>query len=222
MVIAIAVAIVVRFRGGTGSRITLLAALWALLPTVALLLLNLKTPSYIGRYLSFGTPAVALLIALGLAAIPWRPLAVFVFLGLIAIAVPVNVGQRTPTAKDGKDWGAIANYVGAHAHPGDSFLFGSMLTEHARGEYRGYPQDFVGLTDIALRTSYENSHGLWDVTDPVNRLGSRLTRAHAIWLMDDGKTARTSVQALNYLEQQGFVLQYRRNYPDDVLYLLTR
>lgn len=185
---------VVRFalpgRATPRASTTGLVLAWAVLPPLTLLAVHFFiAPSYSLRYLSFCTPAVAILVALGLAGLSRSLLPALlgplVLCLLVALVVPGYVAQRGPYAKDaGSDLRQAADYVGAHAVAGDAVLFDASArpSQRPRLELRLYPGDFAGLRDVELVTPFSQRAGLWDVTAPLSSVANAVHESSTVWL----------------------------------------
>ena len=122
---------------------------------------------------------------------------------LIALCLPVYVGQRTPWAKDGgSDLRGAAAFVHDHAAPGDVVLFDQSTkpSRDPRLALNLYPSDFAGLDDVALKTPYVERRGLWDAVYPNRDVGARLG-ATDVWAIELPATSAL---------------------PDDVAFLIAR
>lgn len=181
-------------RAGRVS-LTVLAALWVVLPTAALLIVDATiSPVYNVRYLSFGTPAVAILIALGVWAAAGvvadrrRALTAVAILGaVVVLSAPAYVGQRTPWAKDGgSDLRGVADYVRANATAGGAVVF-DQSTKPSRDPRLAldlYPDAFAGLRDVALATPYGDRARLWDRTVPNAQAAASATQSPDMWAVE--------------------------------------
>jgi len=183
-----------------------LVAAWMLLPPLVLFAGNsLIAPMYSIRYLSFCTPAVAILIAVAISALPWRWSRVAAVLLIVALAAPTWVAQRGPYAKDGgSDLRQTAAVVAAHAHPGDAIVF-DQTVRNSRKPRLGlhlYPQDFTGLLDVGLLTPYERTAGLWDVVGPAP--ASALTGVHTVWAVES--SADPAAADIRHLQGLGYAV----------------
>ncbi|MBS1907813.1 MAG: glycosyltransferase family 39 protein [Actinobacteria bacterium] len=196
-------------------RLSVLALLWLALPTAAVLLGSvLIAPMYTVRYLSFCTPAAAILVALGvLAAARWiaarRPqrasAAAGVLLAVVLAAlVPNLVVLRGPYAKDGSDWREAAAYLHGHAAHGDAVVYDDRPkdSEKPRLITAVYPADVAGLTDPALSASFRTQPGLWDRTrqNPELTVGD-LTPV--VWAVERGSAPERSPD-VRHLESLGY------------------
>jgi mannosyltransferase len=198
-------------RAGRVS-LTVLAALWVVLPTAALLIVDATiSPVYNVRYLSFGTPAVAIMIALGVSAAAGvvadrrRALTAVAILGaVVVLSAPAYVGQRTPWAKDGgSDLRGVADYVRANATAGDAVVF-DETTKPSRDPRLAldlYPDAFAGLRDVALATPYGDRARLWDRTVPNAQAAASATQSPDIWAVEltRGSAVPTDVALLEDL-----------------------
>jgi mannosyltransferase len=184
----IAVGILALIRQHSAAGVLLVT--WLVVPTGLLLLGNaFIAPMYNIRYLSFCAPAAALLIAVGIASLPkllvprlWLQIAVT--LVLVALALPTNVFQRSPFAKDeGSDLRQTAEVIAAHAKPGDAVVFeeGTRPSRAPRLGLRLYPQEYAGLIDPTLVTPYWQRAGLWDRVAPVSKVSGALSTTNTVW-----------------------------------------
>ncbi len=197
---------------------------WLIIPTGLLLAIDAwVSPTYTVRYLSFCTPGVALLIALGIVALArliapglarlsgpgrrvgLRPLTAALvaaaLLALAAIAAPGYVFERTAYAKDGgSDWRQTADYVQAVALPGDAVVFDETTKPSQRPElaYRLYPQQFAGLTTPEVLTPYYQRARIWDLMAPIAEIRSDLASAPSVWAIElpTGKDTPEDVEDL--------------------------
>ncbi|MEO6116442.1 MAG: glycosyltransferase family 39 protein, partial [Pseudolysinimonas sp.] len=189
-------------RRRSDREVLLLAAAWLVLPTALLLLANLASPMYNTRYLSFCTPAAALLVSFGLVALTRvvvgalsrravrvsaiAILGVAVF-GLAALATPDYLHDRGAFAKDGgSDWRQTADYLAAQAQPGDAVVFDQTTKPSRRPElaYRLYPQQFAAVTTPEVVTPYYHRSNIWDRLAPLADIRSELLTAHSVWAIE--------------------------------------
>jgi mannosyltransferase len=166
------------------------AVSWLVLPVVLLLCMNLVSAVYTVRYLSFASPAAALLIALAVTtprALGMRrwiaPVAVVL---LVATALPSYASQRTPYSKNNSDWAAQAAVIQANARPGDAVLFdeGAHPSKRPRLAKYTYPAAFRGLDDIALKTPYTKSPTWYDTVYPLASVENRLDSVNRVWMLE--------------------------------------
>lgn len=106
----------------TGARLLVaVSATWVLAPTVLLVGFSaFVRPLYQPHYLAFSTPAVALLIGLGVVVVGRDHRRIGVILALLAVAAAPNyLAQRGPYAKYGSDYSQVAGVLAAHSAPGE-------------------------------------------------------------------------------------------------------
>ncbi|WP_439593603.1 glycosyltransferase family 39 protein [Microbacterium sp.] len=192
-------------------RLTVLGLAWLILPTSVLLLGNATlSPMYNVRYLSFCTPAAAILIALGAIALAerlaprWKLVGAAVVVAALAFtALPIDVKLRTLWAKDGgSDWRAVAEYIAANAQPGDAIVF-DQTTKPSRDPRiisDLYPSAFSQLDDVARELPYWMTARLWDQVIPNARAVFRLGHGSDVWAVElsagNGVPADISMLAL--------------------------
>ena len=146
-----------------------------LLPQGLLLGVSLVHPVYLDRYVLFEYAGLALLVgsaldALGrrLPRIGWRAL-LAVPLALLLL-LPVETQLRTPQSRS-DDLQGTARAVAALAEPGDGVLF--MPTSRRQSEL-AFPQDYAGLTDLALSAPVDGSATLGGVELTPQQIKDRM------------------------------------------------
>lgn len=136
---------------------------WLLAPTVILVSYAVfATPIYNPRYLSFCTPALAILLGHGLVSLRTLPtrmrwLRWVAPVLVVALALPVYVSQRTVYAKSGADWSEVAEFVRARRAPEQGVYFAPRTppkTEAvgltSRTAQVLYPGAFAGVRDLTI------------------------------------------------------------------------
>jgi mannosyltransferase len=179
---------------------------WIVLPTVVIALYSLlATPMYEPRYLTFAAPAVALLVAVGLTAIPRRGLRYAVAGLLLLAALPVNVSQRQLYAKNGSDWVSAAAFVGDRAQPGDGVYFAPRydvdeptVGQTTRGIRVAYPDDFAGLVDLTLLRTPVEADDLVGESAYLRERRDRLAGVDTVWVV-----RRVDYPAADVVEDDG-------------------
>jgi mannosyltransferase len=146
---------------------------------------------YTARYVGFTAPWIALLMAIGVEELVWlvpargrRPAAVAVLVLLAALAAPVVVAQRLPSARNaGTDWNEVAAVVAAHARTGDGIVFddGVRHSRRPRLALHAYPDAFRRVVDLGLVTPYDRTNGLWDLTRPITM--PSVDRIDRVWVV---------------------------------------
>jgi mannosyltransferase len=234
------------------ARLIFFAAAWLALPPVALLGVNAVIPAYSVRYLSFATPAMAILLAVAIDAaarwasapmrtrrrVPpprrWMPVvASLTGLALVgAVAAPAYLAQRGPYAKNGSDWAQLAGVIQQHAKAGDDIVFDETTrpSRRPRLAMHVYPQQFAGVVDVTLDRPYTNVAGLWDTTYSIDQVAPRIDDGNGrVWLVEERDAGENAAvdsagthRRMDALTGLGFDLS--RSYPlhRDVVYLFTR
>lgn len=233
------------------SRLVLLAVAWFLLPPVALLAVNAFVPAYTIRYMSFTTPALAILLAVAIDAAVrwairrvrasgstprwWMPAAAsLVGVALItALAAPTYVAQRGPYAKNGgSDWAQVGAVIQQHSRPGDDIAFDETTrpSRRPRLAMHLYPEQFANVVDVTLAVPYVDRSTLWDKAYDIQDVASRLSAGDGrVWLVEyrgpdkEGVVASTGMhERMAALRSLGFSLAQTYPLHRDVVYLFTR
>lgn len=209
----LAVVTVFRSRGrlrafGQSARPGLIVLLaWIVVPSSLVLIGTwLITPMYSERYLSFCTPALAIVIALGIVGLGQRWLQAGAVLLLLALVAPIYLAQRTSFAKDGSDWRQAAAVIAAAAHPGDAVIFDDSVrpSRLPRLALRLYPSAFSGLKDVTLGMPFQQTAGLWDTTVPLASVSNELADTNAVWILQNVGSTEFVGTAVRDLENLGF------------------
>jgi mannosyltransferase len=201
---------------------------WIVLPFAVIVTLSIVvTPAYTARYLSFTTPAVALLMGMSISALTRRWLRVAA-IGVIAIvALPIYLSQRGPTSKNATDWQQAAAVLAANAKPGQDVYFGPIETvgslTTAKIRY-AYPGVVSQLNDITLDESGVEANTLWDSQFPLSDASTTLRTTHLLWAVvqhSGDESALSSVQ-VHYIESAGLRLEREWLGPSTDVLLFTR
>lgn len=158
---------------------------WFALPTVALMIGNsLVAPMYSTRYVSFCTPAVAIVMAAGLSILSHNWIRVLAVAALVGLAVPSYLSERGQYAKNNSDFRQAAQVVAAHATPGDAVVFDETVKPSIKPRLaiHLYPQDFAKLSDVTLKTPYSRLSGIWDSVSPIT--AAELGTTHTVWALE--------------------------------------
>jgi mannosyltransferase len=226
ILVAVTTAVIMWRHRRRSSPVVLVGVFWFALPTAALLVLNAMTPAYSVRYLSFCVPGVALALAAGLWAIRLKPVRLAAAIVLVALAIPTDIGQREPFAKDhGSDLAQASALVAAGARPGDGIVFDrtTVPRQRPRLALHLYPDAFRGLEDIALKTPYDQRAGLWDTTYAVNDVAPQLATLDRVWVLErKGSPDNLHESDIRSLESDGFSLASTQLVHRTVVYLLVR
>jgi mannosyltransferase len=213
---------------GEGLREPMVLVLaWFAVPTVLILIGNyVVQPMYTDRYLSFSAPAAAILVGVGVAALPFAWLRWTAVIAIVALAAPVYLSQRTEFGKPGgSDWAQASAVIGRLAHPGDGIVFDETVKPSWRPRLAMhlYPDDYQGLDDIALTLPFQESSGLRDHVAPLSRLLPRLNGVSTVWAIDTTLSNDTSPTSnLPVLERNGFTIIRTVKLHRTIIYELTR
>lgn len=226
--IAIAVAAGVAHRRDSewaGRRdLLVLGGAWAVLPGIVLLAVTvLVTPAFTPRYLVISAPGVAILLAVGVSALPGLVPRAVAAVALVALAVPAYVDQRTPYAKNAAtDWQAVAAVVDRMTDPGDAVVFDETVrpSRRPRLAMHAYPNGFRGLVDLALVRAYDRTDGLWDVTAPLSDVPERLEDVDRVVVVS--RSPHGVDADVEVLRREGFGQVERRVLASDVVILFER
>lgn len=189
-----------------GGPLVALLLCWTFVPGVVLLAVNaVDGPLYTSRYLSFVTPGLAGLLAIGLRFALNRRLRVAALLLLLLAAAPTYVTQRTATAKAGADLRQVADYIAEHSRPGDGFVFEKARTValDPRQAIAAYPDRFARLRDIALVQQFPATGTFSDAT---RRLDSTLlvSASERVWLIAPAAMGCEQSQDATALQKAGY------------------
>jgi mannosyltransferase len=174
-----------------------LALPWLVLPTAILLAASQIHPVWDARYILFSLPALALLIAAGLAwltrltrlvvpdslgraagALSWLP-AVAVLALLAAMVLAPQRLVRLPSAR-ADDLATVSAIVAANERPGDGALY---LPSNKRVFGMAYPAPFQRLLDLAQARSPVAAANLLGTEVPAATLLARAAPVRRIWLI---------------------------------------
>jgi mannosyltransferase len=139
---------------------------------------------------------------------------------LVALAAPLYGAQRAEFGKDDVDWSAVARVIATQSEPGDAVVF--VPEDDSRSPRRAldaYPQDFSGVDDIGGGVGRTTADSLWDHGRPVTELADELADAGRVWVLSTGDAQ--SRQALDWLEDNGFVGEQVGSGPTTTVHLLT-
>ncbi|TDT95823.1 mannosyltransferase [Streptomyces sp. 846.5] len=160
-----------------------------LLPQGLLLAVSLVHPVYLDRYVLFEYAGLALLLGSALDAFGRRlprvgPRALLAVPLALLLLLPVETQLRTPMSRS-DDLQGTARAVAVLAEPGDGVLF---LPSSRRQSELAFPQDYAGLTDLALSAPVAGSATLGGVELTPQQIGARMAGfARIITVRTQGK-----------------------------------
>lgn len=213
------------WRGYPSGMVLLLC--WLVAPTTILLVGNAGLqPMYTNRYLSFCAPAAAILVALGIAALPRNWARITALLAFVALVVPGYIAQRTEFGKPGgSDWAKVSEVIGQNAKPGDAIVFDQSVKASWRPRLAMhlYPDDYKGLDDVALLTPFDQTSGLWDAVAPLATVQERLATVSKVWALETTLSHESAANSdLHVLERDGFGVAQRIRINRTIIYEFTR
>lgn len=192
--------------GGGGPRRMTPAAIalpWLVLPPVILLAGSQVKPAYSPRYVEFCLPALAILVAAGLAGLvrvltgtPAGRLGAWAVAGLVTVVLavllisPQHAIRRTAARPD--DLRGASAIVAANQQPGDVVFY--LPGSDMRVLGTGYPAPFGKLRDLALAEAAGPSGTLAgrEVTSPAE-LAARFTDVTRVWIVSGLNTYKFPV-----------------------------
>ncbi|MGW4479177.1 glycosyltransferase family 39 protein [Rhodococcus triatomae] len=199
LVLVVAGAVASVWRGdAVAGAVAAVAVPWILVPIAAILGYSAFASNiYIGRYLIFTTPAVALLVALAVVLLFRSRVGVVVaVLALTAAALPAYLAQRQPWGKPGgMDYSTIADDVAARAEPGDCVAFQPSVSwqpTSLRSVEQARPDAFADLVDIGFGEPAADLVSLWDSDAPPDLAAARARTCDVVWVVTDGDRATAS------------------------------
>jgi len=195
IVVVVAVAVTAalmrgRATGVVGDRPRLLmraAAAWIVVPTAVLIAYSLVgRPVYQPHYLSFTTPALAMLIGLCVVIVGRDARRIGVILAVLGVAaVPNYVAQRGPYAKFGSDYSAVADLVSTRAARGDCLLVEDAGSPTMVAAVTGALAGADGLRDVGRGRSAVELQSLFGSRVPVTASADELRTCSVVWAVID-------------------------------------
>ncbi len=173
------------------SEILLWCLSWLVLPTAFIGLYSMvRSPVYNPRYLSFATPAMAILCGAGICAISHRGIKSAVAILVVVLSLPIYLSQRQVHGKSGSDWSEVANYIAVSARPGQGVYFSPVqppATETQGPTTRtiatAYPAAFANLQDLTLGSSAVATESLTASSLPLASVKDKLAAVGVVWMI---------------------------------------
>jgi mannosyltransferase len=167
------------------------SVVWIVIPTAVLIVYSAAVePLYYPRYLYFTAPAMALLLGICVATIAREPRRISGALVVLAALAAPNyvVNQRGPYAKEGMDFGQIADVLTFHAAPGDCLLLDNTVAWKP-GPIRPItavrPATYGKLADLDRGMPAARQHTLWDGAIPEWAVMNRVKRCRVMWTVSE-------------------------------------
>lgn len=171
-----------------------LAIAWLVIPTGVILIWSaLVHPIYTPRYLSFTTPALALVLGVcigALAITPWLATAIVTVLALAAAPNYLLV-QRSPYAKYGMDYSQVADLITAKAAPGDCLLVNDTVTfmpAPMRPLLAARPDSYRKLADLSLWQRATDRNDVFDTNLIPEATAGPLSDCRVVWIITQADT----------------------------------
>lgn len=224
-------AIVRRSAPGDNKREVLALTLpWIVLPTALVAVYAVAvSPIYQPRYFSFTAPAAAVVLALGLRAIGRRWLSVIAIAAYVLCIVVVLISQRTPFAKGGSDWSAVADVISAESSKGDAVYFAPRYPERetinqtTRRIAQAYPDAFDQLNDLTILQTGAESSSLDGLSIPLVDVVTDLGAVDRIWVVLSVKSLPDTLDDSSaLLEDVGYVARIAWTGPSTLVVEFTR
>ncbi|CDO06339.1 glycosyltransferase family 39 protein [Mycolicibacterium cosmeticum] len=168
-------------------RLLRLCAAWAVLPTAMLLLYSIVAePIYYPRYLTYTSPAMALLLGVSIVGIVRARERATAVLAVLAVAATPNflMVQRGPYAKEGMDFSQVADVITAHAATGDCLIMDNT-TNWMPGPIRpltaARPAAYAKLIDPGRGMRAADRNRLWDAHLGIWGVADRVRACTVLW-----------------------------------------
>ena len=172
-------------------RLVIIALAWIGIPTgVTIFYSALFDPIYYPRYMSFTSPAMAVVLGVCIVTIAKNAARMAGVLVVLAVAAMPNFlfVQRGPYAKEGMDYSQVADLITARAAPGDCLVMDNT-TAWRPGPIRplmsARPSAYEKLADPGRGPSAASRGTLWDGHVAVWLVADKLNRCSAIWMVSE-------------------------------------
>jgi mannosyltransferase len=172
------------------AKLLLLSAGWCLIPTSIILAASaLFQPLYVDRYLTFTSPAVALVLAICAVGVGRNRVGIALIITMLATAaIPNYVRQRGDYAKTGMDYSAVADLIATHSSPGDCLLLDDTVDWEPgpiRPLVHARPDAYDDLVDVGVGRSAISTGTLWDENLAPFTVADRIARCSTIWTVSE-------------------------------------
>lgn len=172
---------------GSARALLALTLPWLIVPGLVLVAASLLlTPMLVPRYLVLCVPAVAMLAASGIEALP-RP-RLTAPIAIVLLTVPCIVAayqQRTPFGADESDWASAAREVDSRASNGEPIVFVPDGGEDRspRRAIEAYPHQFTAVTDVGIVSTAQDAGAIWGFGVPIEDSAPILTLSEKSWAL---------------------------------------
>jgi mannosyltransferase len=174
---------------GTERQLLSLAVAWLVIPTVLIVIWSAAAhPIYTPRYLSFTTPAMALVLGVCVGALAVKPWVATGIVVLFALAAAPNYiwAQRNPYAKYGMDYSQVADLITAKAAPGDCLLVNDTVTfmpAPMRPLMAARPDAYRKLIDLTLWQRATDRNDVFDTNLIPEVVAQPLSHCGVVWII---------------------------------------
>jgi mannosyltransferase len=153
---------------------------------VLLLYSVVAEPIYYPRYLTYTSPAMALLLGVCIVAIVRTRERATALVAVLAVAATPNflIVQRGPYAKEGMDFSQVADVITAHAAPGDCLIMDNTTTwmpGPIRPLTAARPAAYAKLVDPGRGTRAADRNRLWDAHLGIWGVADKVRACTVLW-----------------------------------------
>lgn len=197
---------------------TALLVTWVAVPIVTMAAISIVKPVFGARYFLLVAPALILLVAAGVWAVPWRR-AGATLLGLIVAVSLVSTAYFYPRAAH-DDFRAATAHVLDHAEPGDAIVFQPWFT---RVTFTVYADRTPERREELIPLDPDAPWGDWLLTDQPPALtperAEALIEGHdRVWVLEragteDAPQAGDAATMIDALEGNGYRVVDERSFP---------
>jgi hypothetical protein len=171
-------------RGPLDRSTAILLGAWVAVPFLGALAVSLVKPLFIARYVIVIVPAVAILAAAGVLAIPWRPGRIAAAVGVVALSLSASLGFYGTLPRP--DWPAVTAALLEEGAPADRSVFigdwGRVVRYYARSVGDG------AETRLPLRLWRDLDPGSAGFSDALGRTAAVLAEeGRTIWVVVAGE-----------------------------------
>ena len=173
----------------TDRQLLTLAVAWLVVPTALIVVWSaLVHPIYTPRYLSFTSPAMALILGVCIGALAVKPWVATALVSLFAIAAAPNYvrAQRNAYAKYGMDYSQVADLITAKAAPGECLLVNDTVTfmpAPMRPLMAARPDAYRKLIDLTLWQRATDRNDVFDTNLIPEVVAQPLSRCGVAWII---------------------------------------
>lgn len=167
-----------------------IAVAWIALPTAVLVVASLFLgPMYYPRYLTYTSPAMALLLGVCIVAVAKTPKRVGAYLGVFAVvAMLYSLFYWFGPLQKGMDYSKIADLLTTRAAPGDCLIIDDTISwshEDPRAMTEVRPAVYAKLVDPARGARGADRNSLWDAHVPIGTVADRFRQCTVLWTVSD-------------------------------------